>query len=152
MNWRLLVIWMLLGPLCLAGCMATYNVRIIKVHEIMQDMEAIELDDPDRDPGLPETGILVKNRTDATIELKMRGKGEQVLSVSPGGSSSMALSPGNYNYRISEREAKDGRKSKEIYIELQGSKKISDRCLYILDVFTKSEIVKEKELEKLRSR
>jgi hypothetical protein len=149
---HLLSVWIPLGLLCLAGCAATYDVRIIKVHEIIQDMETVELDDPGRDPSLPETGILVKNRTDTTIEVKMRGKGEQAVSVSPGGSSSMALGPGNYHYKIAEGQAKNGRKSKDIYIELQGSKKISDKCLYILDVFTKSEVVKEKELEKLRSR
>ena len=142
----------ILLSMCLAGCISSYNVHIIKVHEMIQDMEAIEVDEPERASELPETGIVVNNKTDTTIEVKMRGKREQIITVPPGGSGSMALNPGNYHYKITPAEDTKGKKSKAIYIDLKGTKRIVEKILYIYDVFTKQEVVKEKELEQLRSR
>jgi hypothetical protein len=119
---------------------------------MIQDMEAIELDAPERASELPETGILVNNKTDTTIQVKMRGKKEQLITVPPGGSGKMALAPGNYHYRIAAAEATKGKKSKAIYVDLKGTKRIVSKILYIYDVFTKQEVMKEKELEQLRSR
>ena len=148
----LILVHFILVALCLGGCISSHNVHIIKVHEMIQDMEAIELDDPERASELPETGILVNNKTDTTIQVKMRGKKEQIITVLPGGSGTMALTPGNYHYKIAAEEATKGEKSKGIYIDLRGTKKIVGKILYIYDVFTKQEVVKEKELEQLRSR
>jgi hypothetical protein len=149
----LFFLYFILVSFCVAGCgLGTYNVHIIKVHEMIQDMEAIELDQPERASELPETGVLVNNKTDITIRVKMRGKKEQMITVAPGGSATVALSPGNYHYKISDEESAKGKKSKTIYIELKGTKKITGKILYIYDVFTKQEIVRGKELEKLRSR
>lgn len=142
----------LLALLFLEGCISSYQVEIIKVHEMLQDMEAIEFDQPDHPSDLPETGIVVNNKTERTILVKMRRNKEQVMSVPPGGSSSMALSPGTYHYRICEDEGAAEPKSKAIYIELQGTKRIVEKCVFIYDVFTKEEIVDEKRLEQLRSR
>jgi hypothetical protein len=137
----------------LAGCgLTTYNVSILKVHEMMQDMEAIELDEPELAPDLPETGILVHNKTDTTIQVTVRKNKEQSITVPPGGSAAMALEPGSYHYTIAADEAAAGGKSKKIYIALRGYKKIVGKILYIYDVVTKQEVVKEKELEELRSR
>jgi hypothetical protein len=138
--------------LFLGGCISSYQVEIIKAHEMIQDMEAIELDQPDHPSDLPETGILVNNKTDRTLLVKMRRKKEQVMSIPPGGSSWMALSPGTYHYRIYEDEAAEEPKSKAIYIDLQGTKRIVEKCVFIYDVFTKQEVVNEKRLEELRSR
>lgn len=136
-----------------AGCgLGTYEVHIIKVHEMIQDMEAIELDDPERASELPETGVVVNNKTDTTLRVKMRGKEEQFVTVPPGGSAAMALRPGNYHYRISSEEVTKGERAKGIYVDLRGTKKIVEKILYIYDVFTKQEVMKEKELEALRSR
>jgi hypothetical protein len=136
-----------------AGCgLTTYNVQIIKVHEMIQDMEAIELDDPERAGELPETGILVNNKTDTTIRVKVRRKKEQFIDVPPGGSATMALDPGQYHYNFGAAPVEEGKKSKEIYINLRGTKKVVGKILYIYDVVTKHEVVKEKELEELRSR
>jgi hypothetical protein len=115
-------------------------------------MEAIELDEPERASELPQTGILVNNKTDTTIRVKMRGKKEEIISVPPGGSGMMALAPGNYHYKIAAEEAAEGKKSKDIYIDLKGTKKIVGKILYVYDVFTKQEVMKDRELEELRSR
>lgn len=136
----------------LTGCVATYNVHIIKVHEMIQDMEAIELDEPELASDLPETGIVVNNKTDTAIQLTMRKNKEQSITVPPGGSAVMALEPGSYHYAFAADKAAAGGKSKEIYIALRGYKKIVGKILYIYDVFTRQEVVKEKELEELRSR
>lgn len=137
----------------LAGCgLTTYNVHIIKVHEMIQDMEAIELDEPDLAPDLPETGILVHNKTDTAVQVTVRKNKEKSITVPPGGSAAMALEPGSYHYTFAADEAAGGEKSKEIYIALRGYKKIVGKILYIYDVVTKEEVVKEKELEELRSR
>ena len=53
----LILVHFILVALCLGGCIGSYNVQIIKVHEMIQDMEAIELDEPERASELPETGI-----------------------------------------------------------------------------------------------
>ena len=152
MRIRFLFVMLILSFLLLGGCLSSYEVEIIKVHEMIQDMEAIELDEPERASELPETGILVNNKTDTTIQVTMRGKKEQVVTVPPGGSGKMALTPGNYHYKIAAEEATKEKKSKGIYIDLKGTKKIVGKILYIYDVFTKQEVVKEKELEHLRSR
>jgi hypothetical protein len=152
MRSHLFLVLLILVSLCLGGCISSYSVHIIKVHEMIQDMEAIELDEPERASELPETGILVNNKTDTTIQVTMRGKKEQVVTVPPGGSGKMALTPGNYHYKIAAEEAIKGKNSKGIYIDLRGTKKIVGKILYIYDVFTKQEVVKEKELAELRSR
>ena len=136
----------------LGGCISSYEVEIIKAHEMLQDMEAIELDQPDLASDLPETGIHVNNKTERTILVKMRRKKEQVMSIPPGASSSMALSPGKYHYMICEDETADEPRSKAIYIHLQGTKRIVEKCVFMYDVFTKKEVVDEKRLEELRSR
>ena len=152
MRFHVFLVSFILVSLCLAGCISSYNVHIIKVHEMIQDMEAIELDEPERASELPETGILVNNKTETTLQVKMRGKEEQIITIPPGGSGMMALNPGNYHYRIAAAEDAKGEKSKAIYIDLKGTKKIVGKILYIYDVFTKQEVMKEKELEELRSR
>ena len=137
----------------LAGCgLTTHNVHIIKVHEMIQDMETIELDDPERAAELPETGILVNNKTDTTIQVKMRRKRVQTIDIPPGGSATMALDPGQYHYNFGAAPSEEGEKSEEIYIDLRGTKKVVGKILYIYDVITKQEVVKEKELEELRSK
>jgi len=149
---RLLLVPVFLVAWLPAGCISSYEVQIIKVHEMIQDMEAIELDQPDHPQDLTETGIAVVNNTDRTLRVKMRGKTEQILSVSPGESSSMALAPGNYHYRIYADETGKEPQSKAITIDLKGTKRIVEKCLYTFDVFTQNEVVNEKELEKLRTR
>jgi len=148
----LVLVHFVLVSLCLGGCISSYNVHIIKVHEMIQDMEAIELDEPESASELPETGILVNNKTDTTIQVKMRGQKEQIITVPPSGSGMMALAPGSYHYKIAAEEATKGKKSEGIYIDLRGTKRIAAKILYIYDVFTKQEVVKEGELERLRSR
>lgn len=147
---RLLLIAIVL--LFSGGCISSYQVEILKVNEMIQDMEAIELDDPDHTSDLPETGIAVNNRTERTLLVQMRGKKEQIMSIAPGGSASMALEPGTYHYRIHEDEAADEPKTKAVYIELKGTRRIVEKCVFIYDVFTKMEVVDDKEFEKLRSR
>ena len=84
--------------------------------------------------------------------VKLRSKEERIMSVPPGGSGCMALSPGTYYYRIYEdMEAKEP-KTKAVYIDLKGTKKIVDKCVFTYDVFTKKEVVDEKRFETLRSR
>ena len=138
--------------LFLGGCISSYQVEILKVNEMIQDMEAIELDDPDHASDLPETGIAVNNQTERTLLVKMRRKEEQIMSIAPGGSCSMALEPGTYHYRIYEDEAADEPKTKAVFIELKGTRKIVEKCVFVYDVFTKKEVVNEKEFERLRSR
>jgi hypothetical protein len=127
-------------------------VHIVKAHEMIEDMEAVELYEPERASELPETGVLVNNKTDTTIQVKMRGKKEQIISIPPGESGSMALLPGRYHYKIGPAPVAEGEKSKAIYIDLKGRKTIVEKILYIYDVFTKEEVMQEKELEELRSR
>jgi len=143
---------LILPSLCLAGCISSYNVHIVKAHEMIQDMEAIEMYEPERASELPETGILVNNKTDTTIQVMMRGKKEQIILIPPGGSGSMALRPGRYHYKIGPAPAAKGEKSKAIYIDLKGRKTIVEKILYVYDIFTKQEVMNEKELEELRSR
>jgi hypothetical protein len=136
----------------LGGCISSYQVEILKVNEMIQDMEAIELDDPDHASDLPENGIVVKNQTERTLLVKTRRKKERIMSVPPGGTGSMALEPGTYHYWIYEDEAADEPKTKAVFIELKGTRKIVEKCVFVYDVFTKKEVVDEKEYEKLRSR
>ena len=82
----------------------------------------------------------------------MRRKKEQIIEIPPGGSATMALDPGQYHYRFGAAPSEQGKKSKEIYIDLKGTKKIVGKILYIYDVITKQEVMKEKEIEELRSR
>jgi len=134
------------------GCVSSYQVEILKINEMIQDMEAIELDEPDHASDFPETGIVVKNQTERTLLVKMRGKQERIMSIAPGGRGSMALEPGMYHYRIYEDEAADEPKTKAVFMELKGTRKIVEKCVFVYDVFTKKEVVDEKEFEKLRSR
>jgi hypothetical protein len=134
------------------GCISSHQVEILKVNEMIRDMEAVDLDDPDHALDLPQNGIVVNNRTERTLLVKMRRKEERIMSVAPGGTGSMALEPGTYHYRIYEDEAADEPKTKAVYIELNGTRKIVEKCLFVYDVFTKKEVVDEKEFEKLRSR
>ena len=138
--------------LLLQGCVSSYQVEILKVNEMIQDMESIDLDQPDHPSDLPETGIVVNNKTDRTLLVKLRRKEEKVLSIAPGGSGSMELEPGTYHYRIYEDVDADEPKTKAVYIQLSGTKKIVEKCVFMYDVFTKKEVVDEKRFEKLRSR
>ncbi len=136
----------------LGGCITSHQVEFLKVNEMIQDMEAIELDDPEHASDLPENGIVVKNQTERTLLVKMRRKKERIMSIAPGGTGSMALEPGTYHYRIYEDEAADEPKTKAVYIELKGTRKIVEKCVFIYDVFTKKEVVDDKQFERLRSR
>jgi len=136
----------------LAGCISSYEVHVIKVHEMIQDLEEIEPDQPDQPQDLRETGIIVFNNTDRTLRVTMRGRKEETLRVPPGESGSMALAPGNYHYGIYADATEDAPKSKAVYIQLRGNKRIVEKCLYTFDVFTQREIVNENELERLRVR
>jgi hypothetical protein len=136
--------------LVLEGCVSSYEVEIIKVNEMIQDMEAIELDQPDHPSDLPENGIVVTNKTERTLLVKVRRKKERVMSIPPGESGSMALAPGTYHYRICEDVAAEEPKTKAIYIDLSGTKKIPEKCVFMYDVFTKKEVVDDDRLEKLR--
>ena len=136
----------------LGGCITSHQVEILKVNEMIQDMEAIELDDPEHASDFPETGIVVKNQTERTLLVKTRRKKERVMSVAPGGTGSMALEPGLYHYRIYEDEAAEEPKTKAVFIELKGTRKIVEKCVFVYDVFTKKEVVDDKEFEKLRAR
>lgn len=152
MTCRFLIVTIVILFSFLGGCITSHQVEILKVNEMIQDMEAIELDDPEHASDLPETGIVVKNQTERTLLVKMRRKKERVMSVAPGGTGSMALEPGMYHYRIYEDEAADEPKTKAVFIELKGTRKIVEKCVFVYDVFTKKEVVDDKELEKLRSR
>lgn len=136
----------------LGGCITSHQVEFLKVNEMIQDMEAIELDQPDHPSDFPESGIVVNNQTERTLLVKVRRKKEQIMSVGPGGTGSMALEPGIYHYRIYEDEAADEPKTKAVFIQLAGTRKIVEKCVFVYDVFTKKEVVDEKEFEKLRSR
>ncbi len=140
------------GSLALGSCISSHTVQILKAHEMIQDMEAIELDEPDHPSDLPETGILVNNKTDRTILVRMRRKQERVVSIPPGGSAVMALAPGRYHYSISADEGVKEPGSKAIYIPLRGTRKIVEKCVFMYDVFTKKEVVDDQGLESLRSR
>jgi hypothetical protein len=130
--------------------MSSHQVEIIKVNEMIQDMEAIELDAPDLASDLPETGIVVTNKTERTLRVWMRRKKERVMSIPPGDTGSMALEPGTYHYGIGEDERVDEPKTKAVYIELRGTKRIPEKCVFLYDVFTKKEVVDDKGLEELR--
>ena len=149
---RLLILAIVLVFSFLGGCISSHQVEILKVNEMIQDMEAIELDDPDHASDLPQTGIAVNNQTERTLLVKMRRKKEHVMSVAPGGSGSMALEPGMYHYRIYEDEAADEPKTKAVFIELNGTRRIVEKCVFVYDVFTKKEVIADKEFEKLKSR
>ena len=149
---RFLTVAMILYFSLLQGCISSYQVEILKVNEMIQDMEAIELDDPGHASDLPETGIAVNNRTERTLLVKLRRKEERIMSIPPGGSASMALEPGTYHYRIYEDVAADEPKTKAVFIELKGTRKIVEKCVFVYDVFTKKEVVDDKQFEKLRSR
>ena len=149
---RFLVFVIVLAFSFLGGCISSHQVEILKINEMIQDMEAIELDDPDHASDLPENGIVVNNRTERTLLVKMRRKKERIMSIAPGGTGSMALEPGTYHYRIYEDEAADEPKTKAVYIELKGTRKIVEKCVFVYDVFTKKEVVDDKQFEKLRSR
>jgi hypothetical protein len=141
--------------LCLSlpgGCISSHEVEILKLNEMIQDMEAIELDEPDHPSHYPENGIVVNNATSRTLLVKLRRKKEQVMSVPPGGSGSMALEPGRYHYKIYEDLEADEPKTKAVFIPLKGTKKIVEKCVFVYDVFTKKEVVDNKEFEKLRAR
>jgi hypothetical protein len=136
----------------LSGCMSSHQVEILKVNEMIQDMEAIEIDDPGHASDLPQNGIVVNNQTERTLLVKIRRKKERILSIAPGGTGSMALEPGMYHYKIYEDEAADEPKTKAVFIELKGTRRIVEKCVFVYDVFTKKEVVDEKEFERLRSR
>ena len=152
MNRRLFIVAIVFLISFLGSCISSYQVEILKVNEMIQDMEAIELDQPDHPSDLPENGIVVNNQTERTLLVKMRRKKERIMSIPPGGTGTMALEPGRYQYWIYEDEAADEPKTKAVYIELHGTRKIVEKCVFVYDVFTKKEVVDEKEFEKLRSR
>jgi hypothetical protein len=127
-------------------------VELIRAHEMIQDMEAIDLDQPDHSPDLPETGILVHNKTDRTLRVNLRRKDEKTFSVPPGGSGSLVLEPGIYHYRICEDASADAPKTKATYIDLKGTKNIPEKCLFTYEVFTERQVVGEKRFQELRSR
>ena len=149
---RYLIITIVFLVSFLGGCITSHQVEFLKVNEMIQDMEAIELDEPDHASDFPENGIVVNNQTERTLLVKMRGKQERIMSIAPGGTGSMALEPGMYHYKIYEDEAADEPKTKAVLIELEGTRKIVEKCVFIYDVFSKKEVVGEKEFEKLRSR
>jgi hypothetical protein len=135
-----------------AGCVASYDVEIIRAHEMIQDMESIDLDQPDHPADLPETGILVNNKTDRTLRVILRRREEKSFSVPPGGSGSLALEPGIYHYRICQDAGSDAPKRKAYSIDLKGTRNIPEKCLFTYDVFTEKEVVSEKRFQELRSR
>ena len=149
---RFLILVIVLLFSFLGGCISSHQVEFLKVNEMIQDMEAIELDDPDHASDLPQTGIVVNNQTERTLLVKMRRKKEQTMSIAPGDSGSMALEPGMYHYSIYEDEAADEPKTKAVFIELKCTRKIVEKCVFVYDVFTKKEVVDENEFERLRSR
>lgn len=132
--------------------MTSHTVQVIKAQEMIQDMEAIELDETNLPAGLPETGIVVNNKTDRSILVTMRRKQERSMSVPPGGSSVMALAPGMYHYSISADEGGKGPGSKTLYVPLRGTRKIVEKCVFVYDVFTRKRVVDDNEFEDLRSR
>jgi hypothetical protein len=134
------------------GCISSYQVEILRAHEMIQDMEAIELDDPDLAEDYPENGIVVNNKTERTLVVMVRRKKEQSIRVKPGASGSLALAPGPYRYKIYEDTEADEPKSKAVYIHLRGTKKIVEKCVFVYDVFTQSKVVDDKEFEKLKNR
>ncbi len=148
----ILIVGILLLFWFLGGCLSSHQVEFLKVNEMIQDMEAIELDQPDHPSDFPESGIVVNNQTERTLLVKVRRKKEQIMSVGPGGTGSMALEPGIYHYRIYEDEAADEPKTKAVFIQLAGTRKIVEKCVFVYDVFTRKEVVDDKEFEKLRSR
>jgi hypothetical protein len=152
MRYALSLFGVLLLSGLLGGCISSHQVEILKVNEMIQDMESIELDDPDRAQDLPESGIVVNNGTERTLLVKMRRKKEHVVSVPPGGSRTLALEPGMYHYRFSEDDSSEEPKTKAVYIDLTGTRRIPEKCVFVYDVFTKQEVVDDKEFEKLRSR
>ncbi len=135
-----------------AGCISSYEVEILRANEMIQDMEAIELDEPDLSSHYPETGLVVNNQTSRTLIVKVRRKKERSVSVAPGASVSLALAPGTYRYKIYEDLEADEPKGKAVFIHLRGTKRIVEKCVFVYDVFTQSKVVDEKEFEKLRSR
>jgi hypothetical protein len=149
---RFLILVIVLLFSFLGGCISSHQVEFLKVNEMIQDMEAIDLDEPDHPSDFPESGIVVNNQTERTLLVKVRRKKEQIMSVGPGGTGSMALEPGIYHYRIYEDEAADEPKTKAVFIELKGTRKIVEKCVFVYDVFTRKEVVDDKEFEKLRSR
>jgi len=149
---RYLIVTIVLLVSFLGACITSHQVEFLKVNEMIQDMEAIELDDPDHASDLPQNGIVVNNQTERTLLVKIRRKKERIMSIAPGGTGSMALEPGMYHYKIYEDEAADEPKTKAVFIELAGTRKIVEKCVFVYDVFTKQEVVDHKECEKLRSR
>ncbi len=149
---RFLVFALLLVFSPAAGCVSSYDVEILRANEMIQDMEAIELDQPDHDSDYPDNGIVVNNGTARTLIVKVRRKKEQSISIGPGASGSMALAPGKYHYKIYEDVEADEPKTKAVFIQLKGTKKIVEKCVFVYDVFTQSKVVDEKEFEKLQGR
>ncbi len=152
MRRRFLIFAIIIFFLFLEGCIYSHEVEILKVNEMIHDMEAIELDQPDHASDLPDSGIVVNNNTERTLLVKVRRKKEKIMSIAPGGSGTMALAPGTYHYRIYEDEAADEPKTKAVFIELRGTRKIVEKCVFVYNVFTKKEVVDEKEFEELLSR
>lgn len=152
MGRRLSVVGISLLALFLAGCVSSYEVEWIRAHELIQDMEAIELDEPDHPPDLPETGIVVNNHTARTLVVKLRRKEDEFLTIPPGASDSVPLVPGTYHYRIYQDPTADEPKTKAVYIDLSGTKKIVEKCVFVYDVFTEREVVSERRFREIRSR
>jgi len=70
----------------------------IQLSEASEDVEAIEMYEPENNSSLPDTGFVVQNDTDRIVIMKISGDIEKSLVTSAGNLGAEALPVGNYSY------------------------------------------------------
>jgi len=136
-TWFALLVLALIFP-CLLICCAPKQIYRIQLHETIEDTEFAEMYGDEKTKGLPDTGIVVENKAEKDIALRLEGKAEKALVVLSGSTINIALEPGDYRYTILEAEGKQTRSpstcfskisKREIPVSvLTGKKTIREKC------------------------
>jgi hypothetical protein len=108
-----------------------FNRKVnIQISEVIEDVEAIEIYEPENNSSLPDTGFVVQNETDRIVIMKISGEIERTLVTSAGNLGVEALPVGSYNYSFFTLE--DGELE-----DLSGKRVVRKKCRYFYRLYVK---------------
>jgi len=90
-------------------CCAPKQMYRIQIHETIEDSEFAGMYGTENTKALPETGIVIENKTENDIAMTLEGKNIERLSILSGSTLNIALEPGDYKYTVSVAEDKQTR-------------------------------------------
>ena len=101
----------------------------IVISEMIEDVETLEMYEPESASGFPDTGFIIQNDADRAVVMKIEGKINKTLVVSPGNLSIEALPVGKYSYSF--YTAEDG-----LLESLSGKRTVRHKLRYLFKLYT----------------